>query len=163
MNSLFYRLYIRVIRITERSKIQLMLNQFDIHPSVKFNHALDTVLRGNISIGKGTYINSGRLLTGQESTISIGKYCAIGHNVTISAITHDLVAPTGENIAHKERDIVIGDNVWIGSNVFIREGVEIGHDVVIGANSFVGKSVPQNTIVGGVPAQFISHTKAAID
>jgi maltose O-acetyltransferase len=45
--------------------------------------------------------------------------------------------------------------VWIGSNVFIKEGITIGNNVIIGANSVVTKNVPDNEIVGGIPAKHI--------
>jgi maltose O-acetyltransferase len=45
--------------------------------------------------------------------------------------------------------------VWIGSTVFITEGITIGNNVIIGANSVVTKNVPDNEIVGGIPAKHI--------
>ena len=56
-----------------------------------------------------------------------------------------------------EKDIVIGNKVWIGSNVFIREGINIGDNSIIGANSVVVKAVPENAIVGGIPAKIIKY------
>ena len=43
----------------------------------------------------------------------------------------------------------------IGTNVFIREGVVIGNNTIIAANSVVTENVPDNTIVGGIPAKII--------
>lgn len=117
----------------------------------------DVELQGNIYIGKNTYFNSGQIITGKSSKIIIGDWCAIGYNVKILSITHDIRHPTGKNKQVLEKDIVIGDNVWIGSNVFIKEGVNIGDNSIIGANAAVTKNVIANTIVGGVPAKLIRN------
>lgn len=52
--------------------------------------------------------------------------------------------------------IKIGNNVYIGNSSIILAGVEIGDNVIIGAGSFVTKSIPPNSIVGGDPAKIIT-------
>jgi len=59
------------------------------------------------------------------------------------------------SIAHKNKRIEIGNDVWIGYGAFIRRGVKIGDGAVIGANAVVVKDVPPYTIVGGNPAKEI--------
>ena len=51
----------------------------------------------------------------------------------------------------------IRDSVWVGSNSTILQGVTIGDNAVVGAGAVVTKDVPENTIVGGVPARVIRH------
>ena len=51
--------------------------------------------------------------------------------------------------------IVLGKNVWIGSNATILQGVTIGDNAIVAAGAVVTKDVEANTIVGGVPAKFI--------
>ena len=53
--------------------------------------------------------------------------------------------------------IVIEDNVWIGENSVIQQGVTIKKGSVVAANSVVTKNVPSNVIVGGVPAKVIKY------
>ena len=53
--------------------------------------------------------------------------------------------------------IVLGRNVWVGSNSTILQGVTIGDNAVIAAGAVVTKDVAPDTIVGGVPARYIRH------
>ena len=53
--------------------------------------------------------------------------------------------------------IVLGKNVWIGSNATVLQGVTIGDNAVVGAGAVVTKDVAANTVVGGVPAKFIKY------
>ena len=117
-------------------------------------------LDGDIIIGENTYINSGyRIVTGDKSKILIGKYCAIGRNFSCASRTHSFIRPTADefNERHEriEEDIFIGNYVWIGDNVVIKQGIMIDDFAIIGANSVVTKNVEAFEIVGGVPAKHI--------
>lgn len=52
-------------------------------------------------------------------------------------------------------DIVIGNDVWIGYEAVIMQGVTIGDGAIIGTRAVVTKDVPPYTIVGGIPAKMI--------
>ena len=54
-----------------------------------------------------------------------------------------------------ENDIDIGDDVWIGANSVIVSGVRINKGAVVAAGAVVTEDVPENTVVGGVPAKVI--------
>lgn len=135
--------------------------KFLLHPSVRLNYPEHIFLCGDITIGNNTYINGARIVSGRTSKIVIGEWCAIGHNVNIIGRTHHTQHATGElgdrPTIHK--DIIIGNHVWIGTNVFIREGITIGNECVIGANSVVTKSFPDKSIIAGCPAKFIRSTE----
>lgn len=154
-----------LVRLLEKSKKMIIDRYYksilDIHPTVRVGNCYFD--KRNISIGEGTYIKSGEIYAG-EACVTIGKFCAIGKNVSIKARTHDLKRPTADpqhsiNLK-KYADITIGDHVWIGDNAFIKEGVNIGDHVVIGANSVVVKDIPPRAIVGGVPAQIIRYNES---
>ena len=84
--------------------------------------------------------------------IEIGESVAISENVTIrDSDNHQII---GSQKPMTEA-VKIGNNVWIGLNVTILKGVIIGDGSIIAAGSVVTKSVPENTLVGGVPAKVI--------
>ena len=130
---------------------------FNLDPSVRLNYPEHIFLCGDITIGKHTYINGARIVSGRTAKIVIGEWCAIGHNVNIIGRTHHPQQATGElkdrPTIHK--DIIIGDRVWIGTNVFIREGVTLGNDCVVGANSVVTRSFTAHSVVAGCPAKLL--------
>jgi len=142
----------------DRAKEKSYRKKYQLPESFGFGRIRDIYFMGNnISIGEYSYFNSGIIQSGRSSKVQIGEWCAIGYNVNILAATHDPQKATGPRSERKiiEKDIVIGDRCWIGSNVFIREGVRIGDDVVVGANSVVTKDIPDQSIAAGVPAKVI--------
>jgi acetyltransferase-like isoleucine patch superfamily enzyme len=121
----------------------------------------DVVVRGDyVTIGEGTYMNGGRIASAEKGKVRIGKWCAIGFNVHILAITHNPNFPTGpiDKRPIPMKDITIGNGVWIGSNVIILPGVKIGDYAIVGANAVVNSDVLDFQVVGGVPAKLL-YTK----
>lgn len=53
--------------------------------------------------------------------------------------------------------VVIGKNVFIGSNVKVLKSVFIGDNSVIANGSIVTKSIPENVVAGGIPAKVLRH------
>lgn len=143
-----------------RRRIQNYRKQYRerIHPTASFG---DVIIFGNVEIGKGTYMNSGQIFGGLNSVVRIGKYCAIGYDVKIKARTHDPLKATQAEPRMPnnavEDDIVIGNHVWIGDNVFVDAGVRIGDNAIVGAGAVVVDDVPDNATVGGVPAKILYH------
>ncbi len=111
----------------------------------------------NVFIGDNTYINGGMLFAGENSRIEIGSNCLISHAVHIRTTTHKfknrnvLILKQGS----EEKDIIIGDDVWIGYGAQILSGVKIGNSAVIGAGAVVTKNVEEYMVMGGVPAKVI--------
>jgi acetyltransferase-like isoleucine patch superfamily enzyme len=106
----------------------------------------------NISLGKRIFINSGCKFQDQGG-VTIGDDCLIGHNTVLATLNHDL-SPSRRADMHPA-PIVIGRNVWIGSNVTVLPGVTIGNNAVLAAASVVTKDVPENSVVVGSPARVV--------
>ncbi len=106
----------------------------------------------NIHIGKNVFINMGCKFQDQGG-IYIGDGTLIGHNVVLATLNHAMEPDRRGTMIPKP--IHIGENVWIGSNAVILPGVTVGNGAIIAAGAVVSKDVPENTIVGGVPAKVI--------
>lgn len=111
----------------------------------------------NLTIGKNVFINTGCKIQDQGG-VTIGDNSLIGHNVVLATLNHDLAA--GHRRDMHPSPIQIGKNVWIGANATVLPGVTIGDSAVIAAGAVVTRDVPENTVVGGVPARQIKTIKA---
>lgn len=76
--------------------------------------------------------------------ISIGKLTKIAPYVSINDHDHNFKHLAGDHLLKGE--VIIGENVWIGSNVVILRDTFIGDNAVIAAGSIVKGHVPANTV-----------------
>lgn len=108
----------------------------------------------NITVGEGVFVNACCHFQ-DHGGVTIGNGCQIGHNVIFATLNHEL-APERRKKTYPA-PIVLGRNVWVGSNTTILQGVTIGDNAVVAAGAVVTKDVAANTVVGGVPARFIKN------
>lgn len=93
-------------------------------------------------------------------------HITIGNNVTLAPNVHILAhdASTKKFIGFtKVKNTIIGDDVFIGASTIVLPGVEIGNNSIVAAGSVVFKNVPENSVVGGNPAQLICTTDNYLD
>lgn len=118
--------------------------------------------------GKFTYCNGSQIVNAE-----IGSFCSIAQNALIGGLgrhptdrisTHPAFYSNknqcGEHFFHDEDYFEtnltrVGNDVWIGANSIILDGVIIGNGVIVAAGAIVTKDVPDYAIVGGVPAKVI--------
>ena len=142
-------------------------------PGVKFEIGKDaTVFMGRWSwLGHGCKLRAhegsvsigAKSVLGQECTISsykhvsIGRECIVADRVMLIDFDHGMVEVERpiRNQGIYMREVNVGHNVWIGYGACILRGVTIGNNCVIGTSSVVTKDVPDNAVVGGVPARVI--------
>lgn len=108
----------------------------------------------NIHVGENVFINACCHFQ-DHGGVTLGDGCQIGHNVVFATLNHGL-EPADRGTTYPA-PIVLGRNVWVGSNATILQGVTIGDNAVVAAGAVVSRDVPANTIVGGVPARIIKR------
>jgi len=109
----------------------------------------------NISIGEDTIVGDHIFLDGR-SKLTIGNHVDIASSVMVYNSEHDL---SKEDFSAIEEPVEIEDYVFIGPRAIILPGVKVGRGAVIAAGAVVTTSVPEFTIVGGVPAKPIGERK----
>jgi acetyltransferase-like isoleucine patch superfamily enzyme len=114
-------------------------------------------LIGDVDIGDHSWIGPFTLLDG-TGILKIGHHCAISTGAQI--LTHDTVrwALSGGQESYDYAATVIGDCCFIGTHAVVTKGVTIGSQCIIAAGAVVTNDVPNNSIVGGVPAKIIGRT-----
>lgn len=117
--------------------------------------------RGNsIRIGNNVGMGEFAFLSG-ASGLEIGDDCIIGQYFSCHPENTSLANPKQLTIQRRSqaKGIHIGSNCWIGSKVTILDGVSIGRNCVIAAGAVVSKSMPANSVIGGVPARVLKRTE----
>lgn len=137
-------------------------------------------IEGNsVKVGKFTYgVENIKLLFHPDCpTLSIGRYCSIGQEVTIflgAYHRHDWVSTYPFSSHHQniyqhfgaiespgfpksKGPVFIGNDVWIGQSATIMSGITIGDGAVVAAGAHVVRDVIPYEIVGGNPAKHIGN------
>lgn len=140
----------------------VMLDHSEVHGRVtSSNH-------GKVTIGSWTKIGFGSTIS-CVNEVRIGNDTAISYNVTIIDNNSHPINPDDrrylqhtphnsiERAQHMSDNspIIIGNNVWIGTEARICKGVTIGDNAIIAANAVVTKDVPANAIAAGNPAKIV--------
>lgn len=93
-------------------------------------------------VGEGTMIDMGSVLGGRAT---VGKHCHIGAGTVLAGVVEPVSATP----------VVIEDNVMIGANAVVLEGVRVGKGSVVAAGAVVIEDVPEGVVVAGCPAKII--------
>lgn len=121
-------------------------------------------------IGSYTYIGEGT----RVSRTNMGRFCSIASGCKIGLPSHPTRSfvsthPAFRDVDHLQYSFVgktifdpygrvnIGNDVWIGENALILDGISIGNGAIIGAGAVVVKPIPDFSVVGGVPARLIRY------
>jgi acetyltransferase-like isoleucine patch superfamily enzyme len=150
-----------------------------IYPGVRID-TLSKLGRHNVIFSNTSVIKSiigDHTFIQKNSSINfayIGKYCSIAMNVHVGPGQHPTSfvsshpafysssQPLSKSYSKIDRyepfkKVCIGNDVWIGQNCVIMDGVEIGTGAVVGSGAVVTKDVPEYAIIGGVPAKLIKY------
>ncbi|WP_081724718.1 CatB-related O-acetyltransferase, partial [Asticcacaulis sp. YBE204] len=157
------RLHAGQIRIHEKSVAEPPFSLLSINMEISAN------------IGSGTYLWT--YFT--EHVSNIGRYCSIAHGTRLGDFDHPIDRISTSEFTFRNdwiwknfpdlieesildraplassKKILIGNDVWIGAQTFIKNGVSLGDGCIVASNSVVTKDVPPYAIVAGNPAQIV--------
>ena len=108
----------------------------------------------HLYLGDAVYANANLTLV-DDGFIRIGSHTMIGPNVTLATASHPIDPAQRRAGLQFNRDITIGENVWIGAGAIILPGVTIGDNSVIGAGSLVNRDIPANVVAVGNPCRVL--------
>jgi len=155
------------MRVGKRTQLPFVLTTYPhqvsigddcrLEPNIYFHYDGIYKLGPRIVIGNNCFIGLGCEFNISDG-ITIGNHCLIASGTKFVDHNHGMAmhAP----MAHQkcsEASIEIGNDVWIGANALILEGVMIGDGAIVAAGAVVTRNVPALAIVGGIPAQVIRY------
>ncbi|WP_050638242.1 2,3,4,5-tetrahydropyridine-2,6-dicarboxylate N-acetyltransferase [Candidatus Stoquefichus sp. SB1] len=108
---------------------------------------MGAIINIGAKIGEGSMIDMGAILGGRAQ---VGKRCHVGAGAVLAGVIEPPSA----------MPVILEDDVLVGANAVIVEGVHIGQGAVIGAGSIVLKDVPAGAVVAGNPAKIIKTEKS---
>lgn len=119
-----------------------------------------------VTVGNATYGGLNIINHSDSYKLQIGHFCSIGPDVlfvvcgdhrtdTISTYPFGVRYFGKKYEATSKGNIIISDDVWIGTRSTILSGVTVGQGAIITAGALVTKDVPPYSVVGGVPAKII--------
>lgn len=114
--------------------------------------------QGYFEIGRHSFIGANAVL-GAGGGIHIGNHVLVGQCVNIHAENHNF-ADRSRTIREQgvvRAEVVIEDDVWIGSKATVLAGVRVGRGAVIGAGAVATRSVPPYAVVVGIPARILRY------
>lgn len=106
----------------------------------------------HVHFGNGVYANFNLTLV-DDGQIFVGNGVMFGPNVTVATPNHPIDPELRAMGLQYNKDVYIGNNVWIGAGTVIVPGVHIGDNAVIGAGSVVTRDIPEGVVAFGNPCR----------
>ena len=159
--NIFYRICFKLQKIINLEKERQLKNKFKFcGEGVFIDGSCHIIVPEQLEIGDNCIISSYTTIYATYG-ITVGKNCLISSNCGISSVNHIQNATNrrlyDDDNSPYSKNVIIGDNVWIGMNACILPGVSIGDNAIIGSGSVVTKSVPCNEVWVGNPARFVKR------
>lgn len=135
-----------------------MVNYKNVKISEDARIAKQSVIIGDVTIGRDSCVLYYAVIRGDEAPIVIGEETNIQENCTVH-VSHNKPVSIGNNVTIGHNAVInsctIGDRTLIGMGAVILDGAQIGNDCIIGAGSLVTKNtvIPDGSLVLGSPAK----------
>ena len=138
--------------------IEIGPNSLIMHGAVLHVYNFRDLPNAGITIGRDCLVGEYSVIRGQGG-VHIGDRVYTSPFTQIIAVNHVFDDPTRPFIEQgiTAEGIVIEDDVWLGANTVITDGVRIGKGAVVAAGAVVTRDVPAHTVVAGVPARPIKE------
>lgn len=136
------------------SNERLRLEAYDNYLGMKY--APQITIGNNVTINYDCHI-------GCVNKLFIGNNVLIASKVFITDHSHgntdaeSIKQPPGLRVLKSKGAVIIHDNVWIGEGASILPNVTIGKNSIVGSSAVVTKDVPENVVVGGIPAKILKY------
>jgi acetyltransferase-like isoleucine patch superfamily enzyme len=161
-----------MLKIIETTKhvIRWIINSFPSRdnfgycaPNAQVFYPLTIDTPRNLFLYENTKIRDGiRIINSPKEKVIVGKYTTITPNVTI--VTNNHVSTVGiphvllgsSHINDISKDIIIGEDCWVGTGAKLLAGTHLGRGCIVGAGSIVSKDVPPYALVVGSPAKIVA-------
>lgn len=123
--------------------------------------AAHAFLHGPLTLGADVSVNARASLDGGTAGITVGDGCRIAAGATLYAFDHGMAPDRPIHLQPvTSRGIRIGQDVWIGANAGVTDGVTIGDHAVVAMGAVVTQDVPAWAVVAGAPARVIGDRRA---
>lgn len=116
-----------------------------------FERGVHITARGGVRMGAHCNINDGVLLDGGGGLV-IGSFVNVSPEALLLTTEHDPDSPV---FAGRNREVVIGDRVWIATRALILPGTTVGEGAIVAAGAVAVGDIPPWSIVAGNPARVI--------
>ncbi len=151
---------LHAIPLQNTAKRQALVEQLfaQVGENCTINPGFHCEVGTNIKAGKNLFVNYNCVFL-DWWPIEIGDHALFGPNVHLYAANHPMDAVQRRTQFKPASPIRIGNDVWIGGNTVILNGVTIGDRAIIGAGSVVTRDVAADTVVAGNPARVLPQKK----
>lgn len=155
-------------RIIRRLKLYLASKKYkNLAPGCRVPSDITISNKDNLIMHQGADLEPGALILNINAKFVMGKYSGAGPNLTVVAgnhmsmigkylmdVTDDdkrVLDPDGK----QDQDVILEEDVWLGANVVLLNGVKIGRGAVIAAGTVCRSKIPPYAIVVGNPAKVV--------
>ena len=150
--------YTEIIPAELRKSEENTMNYKCVKISEDARIAKQSVITGDVTIGRDSCVLYFAVIRGDEAPVVIGEESNIQENCTVH-VSRDMPVHIGNNVTVGHNAVIhgctIGDRSLIGMGAVILDGAKIGNDCIIGAGSLVTKNtvIPDGSLVMGSPAK----------